>query len=108
MKHGALIDCRNSTLLLGDPQTTVLVEIVGASQVPVTISSIVSVTNQEIPGRSVTTIRCRLDNNAGRIEGLVEPLQACNLSKYVLVGHSVNVVSQRELVLARPFCSYSA
>ena len=32
VKHGVLIDCRNSRLLLGDPQTIIPVKIVGASQ----------------------------------------------------------------------------
>ena len=37
MKHGVLIDCRNSRLLLGDPQTIVPVKIVGASQASVVL-----------------------------------------------------------------------
>jgi len=100
VKHGALIDCRNSRLLLGDPQTTVPVEIVSTSQTPVTVSSIVALANQEIPGRSAKVIRCRLDGcDIQSIEGFVEPLQSCYLPKYVLVGRSVSVVSQQELII---------
>ena len=102
VQHSALIDCKISSLLLTDQQVTVPIKTIGGShdQAQPIVSNVIALITQEILGRTSMVIQCRLKNSdVQSTEGLVEPLQAGTLPKHILVGRSVNVVRQQELMI---------
>ena len=97
VQHSALIDCKNNSLLLADQQVTVPIKTIGSSLAKPTVSNVVALTTQEIPGRSSKVIQCWLKNSdVLSTEGLVEPLQPGTLPKNILVGRSLNAVEQQQ------------
>ena len=103
-KHGAVIDCKNGTLLLGKHIVPIHTgqQIMPLHTNPVDESvSVIVASTQEIPGRTVQLLTCRVKGDInGLKEGLIEPADAIGgLPKYLCVARSLSTITPANKVI---------
>ena len=98
VQHKATIDCNAGTLWLGDNQATIPIQFYNQPQGAPTVHNVVATSTQEIPGRCVKFIMCIVKGVTEQVplEGLIEPSQSGSLSKHLMVGRSLNIISQQQ------------
>ena len=102
-KHGAVIDCKNSTLSLGKHVVPIHTgqQIMPLHTNPVESVSVIVTSTQEIPGRTVQLLTCKVKGDIiGSREGLIEPSDAIGgLPKYLCVARSLTTITPGNKVI---------
>ena len=98
--HGAIMDCRSSTLSIGKKPRCHIPMIIGQRQATTSNVAVIAPTNMEIPGRTIQLIQGELKGDCTNFsEALIEPMSGAPSTNVCLARSLSPVLSGKEVIL---------
>ena len=98
--HGAIMDCRSSTLSIGKKSRCHIPMIIGQRQATTSNVAVIAHTNMEIPGRTIQLIQGELKGDCTNFsEKLIEPMSGAPPTNVCVARSLSPVLSGKEVIL---------